>query len=77
MDDTKSDADVTFVTRNDRAAIIEMVLYVGFLWAITHPDQMEQVKGKLEQWRDRALYKISVWQTRGAIQSLPETEPDA
>jgi hypothetical protein len=66
--------DVTVVTGNERTALLELILYAGFLYCITHPAQVERGIEKLRSWRDRLIKQVEIWQTVGAINTLPETD---
>lgn len=65
--------NVTLVTRNDKGAILWVVVYAACLYFLANPHKL----GELEDWwqaqKKRLAFRRSVWASMEAIQRLPDT----
>lgn len=52
--------------------VVELVVYLGGLWLLTHPGRMEELGDRLAQFRGRVRLQVEAWDTLAQIRSLPE-----
>ena len=75
-----TEENVTLVTRNEKypelKVALDLVVWVGFLYFLTHPDAFDRAKDKARHYRVQFVHLVSVWTFRQDIRSLPETEED-
>lgn len=63
--------------RSNRDAIMDVASLAAFgvmLYFVLNPDQYDRVTQTAQNWINGLTHKLSVWQTKLAIRSLPETE---
>ena len=53
--------------------VISALITVGAVYLVVNPNGMEQLTDWLEKQQRKVNHKLSVWLTRSAIRSLPET----
>lgn len=76
-----TDDDVTRVTRNDKRPTeeiklaIDLIASAAMIYYVTHPDCLDDIGAAVKVRWARFMHAVSVWNTRQAIRSLPETEP--
>lgn len=66
--------DVTLVTRNPTAAIVEVVTYAVLLYAATHPESIEWAKDKVATGWKQLQRLAAIRRTAIAISELPEIQ---
>lgn len=65
------------VSKNDSAKIADLIsslVGIGIVYYTVNPEPFDRVFDFLKGYVNRALHRVSVWQSIQAIRSLPETE---
>ena len=53
---------------------VVIAIYAVAVYYMLVPGAFERHREVLQQFGEKCLYRVSVWQARQAIQSLPETD---
>lgn len=67
---------VTLV-KSDKEQFVDLLtslVALGLVYYIANPSAFDPVIGRIKTIADRAIHRVSVWQARQAIRSLPETD---
>lgn len=65
------------VSKAKRDAILDLVslgVFTGMVLFVLYPDAFDWVTSKANEKLNKLTYRLSVWQTKLSIRSLPETD---